>query len=237
MIRSTTCRGSRSRNTSGVDPHGAYTADRAAALAGVPLSTLHYWTRREYIVPSVSPVRVKLWSYADLLGLRTIAWLRATKTDDDGATIPRTTMPVVRHALRELDALDLDLWTDETIPNVAIDRSGHIVLEPERAPRTLDGQHLIDADEFDVLRPFDLGANAGPDLVKPRPRLRILPGKLAGAPHVHDTRVETQALAALRVRGLDTPKIGRLYPILEHEDIEDALDLERQLQPTLALAA
>jgi hypothetical protein len=28
----------------------------------------------------------------------------------------------------------------------------------------------------------------------------------------------------------------RLYPILEREDVDDALDLERQLQPALALA-
>lgn len=33
---------------------------------------LHYWARQEILVPSVSPERVKLWSYGDLMALRTI---------------------------------------------------------------------------------------------------------------------------------------------------------------------
>lgn len=31
---------------------GAYTADRTAALSGVPRSTVHYWARSGYLVPS-----------------------------------------------------------------------------------------------------------------------------------------------------------------------------------------
>jgi len=221
-----------------MDPRGAYTADRASALSGVPISTVHYWARHETLVPSVSAVRVKLWSYSDLLGLRTIAWLRATKMDDTGYRIPATTMPLVRRALAELRDLDLDLWTDEESPNVGVDRRGAIVLEPDREPRNLDGQHLLEASAFDVLRPFDLGVeHRGPDLVKPRPRIRIVPGKLAGAPHVYQTRVETEALAALMARGVDVGKIAGLYPILDRADVDQALDLERELQPALALAA
>jgi uncharacterized protein (DUF433 family) len=217
---------------------GAYNADRAAALSGVPKTTIHYWARHDLLVPSVSPVRVKLWSYGDLLGLRTIAWLRATKTDEEGARIPSSAMPMVRDALEQLRELELELWIDGEIPNVGVQRDGKIVLEPDTDPRNLDGQALIDAEVFAVVRPFklDLSRPGGPDLVEPRPRVRIVPGKLAGAPHVKDTRVETEALAALLTRGLDNVRIGRLYPILNAEDIHDALDLERQLQPELVAA-
>lgn len=41
-------------------PRGAYQADRAAALSGVPLSTVHWWAREEILVPSISAQRVKL---------------------------------------------------------------------------------------------------------------------------------------------------------------------------------
>ena len=173
--------------------------------------------------PSVSPVRVKFWSYGDLLGLRTIAWLRATKTDEAGAAIPKTAMPMVRVALDALRGLDLGLWTDESTPNVGVDRGGRIVLEPDSAPRLVNGQEFIDAEVLEVLRPFAFDGHAGPDLVRPRPRVRIVPGKLAGAPHVKDTRIETEALAALLHRGLDEMSINRLYPILEREDVHDAL--------------
>ena len=105
--------GTPDRDTWTVDPRGAYTADRAAALSGVPKSTVHYWARREILVPSISDVRIRLWSYSDLMSLRTIAWLRATKTAPDGQDVPATAMRAVRRALRDLAELDLGLWTED----------------------------------------------------------------------------------------------------------------------------
>jgi hypothetical protein len=61
---------------------GAYPADRTAALAGIPKSTLHYWARTELVVPSISSSKLKRWSYADLLLLRLIDWLRQDKAPD-----------------------------------------------------------------------------------------------------------------------------------------------------------
>jgi DNA-binding transcriptional MerR regulator len=78
-----------------MQPTGAYTADRASALSGVPKSTVHYWSRHELLSPSVSAEKVKLWSYADLMGLRIIYWLRQRKTDSAGAEIPRTSVKAI----------------------------------------------------------------------------------------------------------------------------------------------
>lgn len=221
-----------------MEQRGAYTADRAAALSGVPKSTVHYWARKDILVPSISAERVKLWSYNDLLALRTIAWLRASKAVSDEHTVPPSTMKAVRTALRELASLDLGLWTEEGSPNVAVDRRGRIVLSAEPSPEHPDGQGVLDAEALDLLRPLTIGSEVhGPDLVSPRPRLRIVPGKLAGAPHVHRTRIETEALAALSRRGMSTGKIVALYPAIEIADVEDALALEHELQPDLALAA
>src|SRR6266568_3497110 len=98
-------------------PSGAaYPADRAAALAGVPVSTLHYWSRSGIWVPSVSSVRVKRWSYSDLLALRLIDWLRRDKPD---LKLPKTSMPKIRAALQaverfgdELRARSVKVWVD-----------------------------------------------------------------------------------------------------------------------------
>jgi uncharacterized protein (DUF433 family) len=54
---------------------------------------------------------------------------------------------------------------------------------------------------------------------------------------VYRTRIETEALAALRWRGMVPGRIASLYPVLELADVDEALDLEGQLQPGLALAA
>ena len=130
-----------------MDPRGAYTADRTAALSGVPKSTVHYWARRGILVPSISDVRIKLWSYSDLMSLRTIAWLRATKTAPDGHDVPATAMSAVRRALQELLELDLGLWTEDVGPGVAVDRRGKIVLDPQALPQHADGQRRFALDQ------------------------------------------------------------------------------------------
>jgi DNA-binding transcriptional MerR regulator len=88
---------------------GAYTAERAAALSGVPRSPIYYWARQG-LVPSLSRSPL-LWSYTDLLALRTLYWLRQPKRAHD-REVPATSMPKVRRALAELRKLDLDLFED-----------------------------------------------------------------------------------------------------------------------------
>lgn len=65
---------------------------------------------------------------------------------------------------------------------------------------------------------------------------RIVPGKLSGSPNVRRTRVATQALAALS-RRLSSERIYALYPELDHDAVDEALDLEWQLESSLANAA
>ena len=91
---------------------------------------------------------------------------------------------------------------------------------------------------IDLIAPFDtLEGLRGPNLLRPRPQLRIVPGKLSGSPHVEHTRLETRALRALERDGLRVDAIAQLYPFVTREQIEQALDLERQLEANLALPA
>jgi uncharacterized protein (DUF433 family) len=73
----------------------------------------------------------------------------------------------------------------------------------------------------------------GPDLIQPKPELRIIPGKLSGSPHITDTRIETSALAALASEGVDEDGIVRLYPVLSRAQVGQALELEHQLAANL----
>jgi uncharacterized protein (DUF433 family) len=221
-----------------IEQRGVYPADRAAALSGVPLSTVHYWARREILVPSVSPTRVKLWSYVDLMGLRTIYWLRQEKTASDGRDVPRTTMPAVRKALNTLRELDLSLWTEETGPPVAVDRSGHVWLRTDGAVRDAAGAAPLAPEWLDLIEPFSTReGSVGPDLQAPKPNLRIVPGKLAGSPHIAGSRIETVSLAALADRGLVEGQIHALYPAVAAIAIGEAIALEHQLRENLKAAA
>lgn len=216
---------------------GAYTAERAAALAGVPQRTVHDWARKGVLVPSVSSERVKLWSYSDLLGLRTIYWLRHAKRAPDGSLVPATPMPDVKRALAGLRDLDVELFEGDR-PSIAVTRSGEVLLRPVGRPAQWAHGQLLLIDALDVIAPFDsLEGGRGPDLVAPGLFVRILPRRMAGAPHVVDTRIETEALYALALRGFDIDRIHFLYPELSSEALVDALQIERQLARNLAQAA
>lgn len=214
------------------DRRGAYTADRAAALSGVPKSTVHHWARKEWLAPSVSPTRVKLWSYTDLMGLRAIYWLRHPKPTPDGDEIPPTPMSIVREALAELDRIDLDLWDEEDGYMVRVSREGEVYVGPAEDSVPVGGQ--LPLHNLDLIEPFESEAGIrGPDLFAPRPRLRIIASKLAGAPHLLRTRLETEALAAIAQRGIDKAKLYGLYPSFDKTAINEALDLEAQLARNL----
>lgn len=219
-----------------MDAVGAYTADRAAALSGVPKSTIHWWARNDVLVPSVSATRVMLWSYADLMGLRVIYWLRRRKTTKLGVEVPRTSMPAVRRALKQLRALEMSLFEDGG-PGILVDMSGKVHVKRGESVHDLEGQ-TVSEQLLDLIAPFTTTEGTrGPDLIRPRVELRIVPGKLSGSPHVAHTRLETRALAALAGDGYDNAAIRRLYPYLSMPQIEQALDLEQQLADNLGKRA
>lgn len=211
----------------------AYPAGRAASLAGVPLSTLHYWSRHGIWTPSVSMIRPRRWSYADLLALRLIDWLRR---DKPSVQVPRTSMAKIKQALAVVEDIGEQLM--ERSVTVSVDKRGGVVLRVRGEvfvplPRGLV-QGLMDLGEIDLVEAFHgHGGIMGPHLTQPRPTLRIIPGKLSGEPHVVDTRIPTSAVAALAASGLGPSDVVALYPDLTLDNVEEAIDLEGQLERNL----
>jgi uncharacterized protein (DUF433 family)/DNA-binding transcriptional MerR regulator len=209
---------------------GAYPARRAAALSGVPWSTVHEWSRRELVTPSISAERTKLWSYTDLLALRLVYWLRHPDRSD-GRRKRGVSMDDVRDTLASLRGMEKEMWASGADPVVGVTPGGSVVLDPSGVPQELSGQGVFgDTDVLRLVLPFEGEDGAkGPDLVQPRPSLRIVPGRLGGEPHVARSRVETRALAALARRGMGPDNIVRLFPALEPDAVVEAIDLENQL--------
>lgn len=203
---------------------GAYTAERAAGLAGVPLRTLYYWAGHEILEPSISRFKPRRWSYADVVALRLIDWLRKDKEQPD---VSRTSMRQIRVALGSFTNIGEKLERGLT---VLVEPSGRVVLAmgQERfvplGKRMLQGLH--DLEPWDLLMPY---RQTGPDLRRPRPTLRLIPGKLSGEPHVVDTRIETAVLAALAKRGFEGSDILELYPFLTDVNVREAMELEEQI--------
>ena len=235
--------GSRSRGVTVLHSgfRGAYHTERAASLAGVPLSTVYYWARRGIYEPTFVNVRPILWSWSDLLALRAIYWLRQRKPE---LPIEATPMSQVRNLLRTLeslgDRLGDHLGNQSIVLRVDPRGAPHITVEGRlvRPGRSGSGQFVSPELAIDLLTEYQPGHGLqGPHLLAPRPRLRIIPGKLGGEPHITDTRIESSVMAALARRGCDVADILRLYPFLDSSSVDESLDLERQLQRNLAVAA
>jgi len=212
---------------------GAYTAERAAALAGVPKSTIYYWARYGHLIPSVSQ-KPLLWSYTDLLALRTIYWLRQPKRAFD-REVPATSMPKVKRALEQLRRLDLDLF-EEGRPTVAVTIQGEVAINADVLPlQRVDGQYLAPG-LVDIVGPFEgLEVTKGPDLLWPRPTVQILPRKISGAPHIAGTRLTSESIYALKDRGFSLERLARIYPFASPDSLQDSIDLEHQLEQNIRL--
>lgn len=199
---------------------GVYDGHRTAALAGAPYSTLHSWAREGIVVPSISPDRVRLWSWTDLLKLRAVTWLR--KQGHVG-------MPRVRALLDEIERAGLSGVPLQRL--VLVSSRGEVYLRLEDKVVRVDESHQMGAEELlDLVAPFD----QGPHLLHPRPHLRIVPGKLSGQPHVQDTRIGSPHIYSLHRSGYANADIAALYPGLVEAAVRDAIDLEASLDARTA---
>jgi uncharacterized protein (DUF433 family) len=210
---------------------GCYEASRAAALSGVPKSTVYHWARAGLIVPSISPTKEKLWSYSDLVALRLLSWLRHSKHTDE-RIVRASPMNEVRRGLALLDELGIDVWNNAAGHSspLLVDSAGKVWIRTDSGLIDSAGQRSVDLPDgfLNLLAPFELDGLAGPDLRQPRPRLRIVPLKVAGEPHVVDSRITTRTLAALGRRGFTTKRIAKMYEIGE-ATVREALELEERL--------
>jgi uncharacterized protein (DUF433 family)/DNA-binding transcriptional MerR regulator len=207
---------------------GCYDARRTAALSGVPRSIVYDWARKGIVVPSISAEREKLWSYADLLALRIVSWLRHPKRLAADVR-PSSAMRQIREALAQLDEQGLDLWDGGADATLHVDRASRVVIVTAGVAHDVSGHDAL-LDCLDLLGPFEGIEGVGPDLRRPRKHLRIVPGKCAGEPHLDGSRLTTRTVAALADRGYTLDDVARLYPDESHESLAEAIDLERSLR-------
>ena len=141
---------------------------------------------------------------------------------------PRCDM-CVREALVQLDQQGLDLWDGQAGASpLYVDPTGRIIIVTLDAAHDLSGQGVL-SDWLDLLGTFEGTDGDGPDLRRPRERLRNVPGKCAGEPHLEGSRLTTTTIAALASRGYTLDDVARLYPDASRESLAEAIDLERSL--------
>jgi uncharacterized protein (DUF433 family) len=198
----------------------AYPPYMTAALSGATVRQLAHWRRETssgaVLIPEVSPSKPILYSFRDVVALRTCVYLRK-----------EASLQKIRRAignLRSLGELDhLSKYTlvseNESIVLVESDSATDLVKQP--------GQTVM-AEMSNVLRPF-LNKNEVevPALLRPREHIAVDPEVRSGHPVITGTRVPYENVAGLVADGVPADSIGDYYPSVNEAAAVDALSFAK----------
>lgn len=182
----------------------AYEPRIASALSGATRSQLDYWRREGLLVPEVSATRPVLYSFRDLIALRSFVFLREKR--------PLQTIRKALNSLRdigEIDHLSQYRFIAQGRRGIALVQAGgegaiELVEEP--------GHQLTVLALGDVLRSFPLDNIEVPNLAHPRRRISVNPGVRRGYPVVTGTRVGFDLVVGLVRDGVPPEEIKDYYP-------------------------
>jgi uncharacterized protein (DUF433 family)/DNA-binding transcriptional MerR regulator len=199
----------------------------ASVLTGATVPQLAYWRRRTksarpLLVPEGRRNGRHLYSWADVVALRSIVYLRQEKS-----------LPRIRRAVGELRALEAEEWTHlsayrliSTDSTIVVQTPTGQLLDLERQPGTVLAAVLMK----DVLAPFETSSGRTvPGLKRPRPRIAVDPAVLGGYPVIAGTRVPFDVVAQLSDEDLDANEITAIYPSVDPEAIDDATRFAEQV--------
>jgi uncharacterized protein (DUF433 family) len=189
----------------------------AAALSGASLSQLSHWRKRSnpVLVPEIS-ADPPLYSYRDLVALRTFVYLRRRK---------RVSLQKIRTALNTLrDLGEIEHLSQYRL--VADGKSIVLVHPDDREPVDLvlrPGQQVL-VMIGDVLRSFAADGFEVPDLRRPREQISVDPQVRGGRPVVSGTRVDFELVAGLVRDGISPDEVHHYYPGVTAQAAADAAD-------------
>lgn len=209
----------------------AFPVPITSLLTGASVRQLAYWRRRTaaaapLLVPAAKESGRYLYSWADIVALRTIVYLREEKS-----------LPKIRRAVEKLRNLDADDW--EHLSNYRLVRTGGTIVVKIQAGGLYDleaapGTVLPDVLMEDVLGPFEAKGRDVPPLPNPRPNIAVDPHVLDGYPVVRGSRVPFDVVAGLAEDGYEAADIVELYPSVDADAIADARDFAEQVAEVAA---
>jgi uncharacterized protein (DUF433 family) len=163
-----------------------------------------------------------LYSWADVVALRSIVYLRQEKS-----------LPRIRQAVATLRGLEADEWTHlaayrliSTPRSILVQTPAGQLLDLENQPGTVLEEILM----HDVLEPFETsGGRLVPALEHPRPRIAVNPRVLGGYPVIAGTRIPFDVVASLAEDELEPGEIAAVYPSIDQEAVGDAVSFAEQV--------
>ncbi|TLP53513.1 DUF433 domain-containing protein [Microbispora triticiradicis] len=184
----------------------SYSPKLAAALSGATLRQLAHWRkagspRGALLVPEISAVRPVLYSFRDVMALRTCVKLR----NDASLQKIRRALDTLRDDLGERDHL--------SAYRLVADGSSIYLAEPAQAVDLVcRKKNIVIHEMVDVLQPFYRDGRHIPDLLRPRDHMTVDPAVRGGIPVIEGTRVPYDEVAALLRDGVPADRVPDYYP-------------------------
>jgi uncharacterized protein (DUF433 family) len=205
----------------------AFPVPIASVLTGATVRQLAYWRKptqsaQPLLVPEGKRGGRYLYSWADVVALRSIVYLRQEKS-----------LPRIRRAVATLRTLESEEWIHLSAYRLISTPSSILVRTPAGQLLDLDRQPGTVLEEVlmqDVLGPFETqDGRQVPALRSPRARIAVNPAVLGGFPTIAGTRVPFDVVAALANDDLEPDEIAEVYPSVDRDAIGDAVSFAEQV--------
>lgn len=198
----------------------AFPAKLTSRLTGVTPSQLTSLRQKGVVVPEINPYRPPLYSFRDILALRTIARLRAM-----------TSAQRIHKAFLTLDVFDLT--EHPAAYRFGSDGDTIFVEHNEQAVDLVKHPGQVQVFPFsEALGAFeDWRGRRVDSLAQPAQGIAVRPGRMGGWPTVEGTRVPYDIVAGLvddvTVTAHDVP---HFYPTVSVLQAQQAVDFDRQVE-------
>lgn len=205
----------------------AFPVPIASVLTGASPRQLAYWRKATasappLLVPAAKRSGRYLYSWSDVVALRSIVYLRQEKS-----------LHKIRRAVGTLRTLEAGEWDHlaryhlvSTPTTIVVKTPAAQLLDLEHKPGTVLEEILM----ADVLEPFETQeGTAVPAMRAPRPHLVIDPHLLGGYPVIAGSRVPFDLVAGLADEGAKPAEIVQMFPSVSKRAIPDAREFARQV--------
>lgn len=199
----------------------AFPVPLASKMSGATVNQLQYWRSTGVLRPEIESSKPPLlYSFRDIVALRTVAWLRADLS-----------LQAIRKALSTLPELDM-VEHPASYKLIKLGNSIGVVVEGDSAIDLVKepGQSTVGTLE-DVFAEFETKNHRKVDpLLHPRAGVEVNPAKLGGWPTIVGTRIPYDIVATLIEDGSVKPsEVAHYYPGVSESAAADALDYQQSI--------
>ena len=196
----------------------AFPIPLASKMSGASIDQLAHWRSTKVLRPELESSKPPyLYSFRDIVALRTFAWLRGDHS-----------LQLIRKSLDTLRELDL-VEHPSSYQLVKLGSSIGIHLAADHAIDLAKnpGQATV-GSLADVFADFETIKHRRVDpLLHPRDGVEVNPGRLGGWPTITGTRIPYDVVAGLIEDGsISAERVGDYYPGVSPQAARDALDFQ-----------